>query len=80
MEGTTAEGRRVGRGDALEALTGLAERQRLLRTAYVSARYGWPESPACAWVRRPQSFGAEVEHPCRASRVLEALTSPSPFR
>jgi hypothetical protein len=58
--------------DARDAVEFLDARQRLLRQAYVSARYGWPESPAPAWRSRPETFGA-VEPGCRASYFLEAL-------
>jgi hypothetical protein len=58
--------------DAREAIEFLNARQRLLRQAYVSSRYGWPESPAPAWRSRPETFRAG-EPGCRASYFLEAL-------
>jgi hypothetical protein len=61
------------RSDAHEALLSLDERQRLLRTAYHTARYGWPETRACAWLRRPETF-EDLDPGCRASQVLDALT------
>jgi hypothetical protein len=61
------------RSDAHEALLRLDERQRLLRTAYSSARYGWPETHACAWHRRPETF-EDADPGCRVLRFLEAHT------
>lgn len=58
---------------AREALLALQDRQRILRAAYVSARYGWPETVASAWHRRPASF-VGGEPPCRASTFLAALS------
>jgi hypothetical protein len=71
--------RRVTRTTACEALGGMDERQRLLRTAYISARYGWPETLASAWETRPQTFDGP-EPGCPASRFLDALTSPGDYR
>ena len=59
--------------EAAGALLAIGERQRLLRTAYTHARYGWPESPATAWARRPATF-ADEPPACRVTRALDALT------
>lgn len=63
---------------AREALACMEERRRLLRAAYVSARYGWPETLASAWWTRPQTFEA-AEPGCRAASMLAALAQ-DPFR
>jgi hypothetical protein len=72
-------------GTAREALLERRERQRLLRSVYATARYGWPESPAQAWARRPETFVDEQRD--RAAVLLErwagstarpSTTSPRP--
>ena len=65
--------RTVTRGEAADALADLAARQRLLRTTYAAARYGWPETVAVAWARRPETFEPGVPV-CRATRVLDGLS------
>ena len=60
---------------AREVLASLTERQRLLRSAYHSARYGWPEIPAPEWARRPHTF-TDDEPRCRVTDFLEALRDP----
>ena len=55
---------------ALDALADLDRRQRLLRGAYGTARYGWPEGPACAWARRPATFD-DLEPGCRVTEILD---------
>jgi hypothetical protein len=67
--------------EAREALSELDDRQRRLRTAYVAARYGWPETPAAEWGRHPDRF-EPAEPSCRVTAILDALThhaaSPHP--
>ena len=55
-----------------EALAGLRERQRALRSAYGSARYGWPETPS-EWASRPQTF-ADLDPGCRVAVFLAAYS------
>jgi hypothetical protein len=64
-------GRAIAPSAALGALAGLDERQRALRRAYTAARYGWPETPASAYARRPETFGS-LPVDCRATRFLDA--------
>jgi hypothetical protein len=66
-------GRALARSQALDALARLPERQRALRRAYVASRYGWPESMAWAWARRPDTFGPS-EPACLPSRFLEDVS------
>jgi hypothetical protein len=65
--------REVGRSDAHEALAELTQRQRVLRTAYGAARYGWPEALASAWHRSPGRFSDSAPS-CRVTLFLTALT------
>jgi hypothetical protein len=58
--------------EAREALSELDDRQRRLRTAYVAARYGWPETLAAEWGRHPHRF-EPAEPSCRVTAILEAL-------
>lgn len=59
-----------------DAIADLYERQRLLRSAYVAARYGWPETLASEWTWRPERF-ERAEPSCRASRFLEVMAPGS---
>jgi len=61
------------RTEALEALIDLPGRQRRLRTAYTTARYGWPETPAAEWRRHPHRFEPGLPA-CRVTTFLEALS------
>jgi hypothetical protein len=63
----------MNRTEAQDALSQLDDRQRRLRTAYVAARYGWPETVAAEWGRHPHRFET-AEPPCRVTAILEALT------
>ena len=72
--GGTSGGASVSRSAAIDAFSDHAERQRLLRSAYTHARYGWPESHAAAWERRLHTFEAYDAPSCRAAHFLEALT------